>query len=62
MFNVDFGIQFLSECDNYIQQIYNMKINCQQEVLDLKGRCLSMLEEALDQVGRRLASLSNKYI
>ena len=51
--NVDFGTKFLSECDNYIQKNSN-NFNCQQVILEVKERCLSMLEEAHDQVRNRL--------
>ena len=51
--NVDFGTKFLSECDNYIQKTSN-NFNCQQVILEVKERCLSMLEEAYDQVRKRL--------
>ena len=51
--NVDFGTKFQSECDNYIQK-NSKNINCQQVILDVKERCLSVLEEALDQVKKQL--------
>ncbi|XP_076802430.1 uncharacterized protein LOC143446600 [Clavelina lepadiformis] len=58
--NVDFGTKFLSECDNYIQKTFN-DFNCQQVILGVKQRCLSMLEEAHDQVKKRLPEARNLF-
>ena len=58
--DVDFGAKFLSECDDYIHKNSNNSI-CRQVILDVKERCLSMLEEALDQVEKRLPAARNLF-
>ena len=58
--DVDFGAKFLSECDDYIQKNSNNSI-CRQVILDVKERCLSMLEETLDQVKKRLPAARNLF-
>ena len=54
---VDFGVQFLIEYDN----VQKKNVKTQQEVEDVKKRCLSMLEEADRQVSKRLPPNTNTF-
>ena len=49
--NVDFGINFLTECSKYTERTGKI-----EDVQNIKERCLLMLEEAITQVNDRLPS------
>ena len=56
---VDFGVNFLTSCNKFLQQNNNAEVHL--ETKNVKERCMSMLEEALSHVIRRLPSTRDTY-
>ena len=52
MHHVDFGVEFLTASNKFLQQ--NNNAEAHREIKNVKERCMSMLEEALGQVTCRL--------
>ena len=57
---IDFGAKFEAECSNFLQKRPN-KTETLQEILSVKERCLTMLDEALLQIEKRLTSVRSIF-
>ena len=56
---VDFGVNFLTACNKFLQQ--NNSAEAHLEIKNVKEKCMSMLEEALSQVTCRLPSAIDTF-
>ena len=59
IYQVDFGIKFLTACDKFLHQIDSAEAHL--EIRNVKERCMSIPGEALNQVTCRLLSVRDTF-